>query len=50
MKSKRLLWAATAILAVAAVLCGVSVYRSATVLTTVRYELETELTEPIRIV
>ena len=50
MKSKRLLWVIAAVVTVAAVLCGVSVYRSATVLTTVQYELETELTEPIRIV
>ena len=50
MKSKRLLLGIAAVMTAAAILCGVSVYRSATVLTTVQYELETELTEPIRIV
>ena len=50
MKNKRLLFLIAVVLAAAAILCGISVYRCATVLTTVRYELETELTEPIRIV
>ena len=51
MKSKRLLWViAAAVVTAVAILCGVSVYRSAMVLTTIRYELETDLTEPIRIV
>ena len=41
---------AAAVLAMAAVLAGISGYRGARVLTTVHYELETELAEPIRLV
>ena len=50
MKNRRLLWMAAAVLAMAAVLAGISGYRGARVLTTVHYELETELAEPIRLV
>ena len=50
MKSKRLLWVIVAVAIAVAILCGVSVYRSTTMLTTVRYELKTDMTESIRIV
>ena len=50
MKSKRLLLGIAAVMTATAILCGVSIYRSATMLTTICYEVETELTEPIRIV
>ena len=50
MKNKRLFLMIAAVLVTAAVLTGVSAWRCARVITTVRYELETDLEAPIRIV
>lgn len=50
MKNKRLLQIVCAVLAAAALAAGISAWRGRNVLTTVHYELETDLTEPIRIV
>ena len=50
MKNKRLLWLLCGVLLAAALAAGISARRGRTVVTTVYYELETDLTEPIRIV
>lgn len=50
MKSKRFIWMIAAVMMVGVILTGISAYRGRTVLRTVCYEVETDLTEPIRLV